>query len=69
LKINTEQIVEQLRGERIAQEERAERRAKHWLTRLAIKTKAVLLRKYIGKISDTDIAHLRCQRQSIPLPN
>ena len=59
MKINTDHIVEQMRSAHAADEERAERRAKHWLTGFAIMTKAVLLRKYIGKITDADIAFLR----------
>lgn len=46
-------------SERSTIEAQSYRRARYWLTGLAIKTRAVKLREYIGKITEADIAFLR----------
>jgi hypothetical protein len=37
----------------------ADRRARYWLTGLAIKARTVKLREYIGKITEADVTFLR----------
>lgn len=48
-----------------ANEASAQRRAKYWLTGLAIKNRATKLRGYIGRISDEDIKFLRRDPNSV----
>jgi hypothetical protein len=53
------EVVEQLRSAHAADEQRSHRRARYWLTGLAIKTRVVKLREYLNKMTEADIVFLR----------
>ena len=53
------EMVHNHKGEADARAARAERRAKYWLTGLAVCTRVAKLREYIGKINAADVKFLR----------
>lgn len=53
------EMIHNHKGEADARAARAERRAKYWLTGLAVCTRVAKLREYIGKINEADVKFLR----------
>jgi hypothetical protein len=53
------EFLEPLISEAEANEARSQRRARYWLTGLAISARALKLREYIGKINKADVQFLR----------
>jgi hypothetical protein len=51
--------LDDLAGEIAANEVRSERRARYWLTNLAVVARATKLREYVGKINAADIKFLK----------
>jgi hypothetical protein len=59
LKVNLPELFYERASERQAEEARLQRKARHWLTGLAIKAHIVKLREYFGRMTEADIEFLR----------
>jgi hypothetical protein len=59
LKVNLPELFYEGASERQAEEARLQRKARHWLTGLAIKAHIAKLREYFGRMTEADIQFLR----------